>query len=81
MKAHETVRWHGLQIAEAVGLLDTDLDKGLSYSSPLDADSWLRLIAVAFGVSMIVAFEKRLRARAEADRGSDDTLEPAAHRI
>ena len=39
----------------------------------------LRLIAVAFGVSMIVAFEKRLRARAEV--GSDDILEPAAHRI
>jgi magnesium-transporting ATPase (P-type) len=51
------------------------------HSSPLDADSWLRLIAVAFGVSIIVAFEKRLRARAEVDRGSDDTLEPAAHRI
>jgi magnesium-transporting ATPase (P-type) len=165
MKAHETVRWHGLQIAEAVELLDTDLDKGLSeneakirlakygpnrvtrrpetpawkrfllqfhqplihmlllagaitaglgeivdsnrwllagvaammaaqlaftyvpfmnaafHSSPLDADSWLRLIAVAFGVSMIVAFEKRLRVRAEADRGSDDTLEPAVHRV
>ena len=49
------------------------------HSSPLGADSWLRLIAVAFGVSMIVAFEKRLRGRAEV--GSDDTLEPAAHRI
>lgn len=33
------------------------------HSRPLDADSWLRLIAVAFAVSMIVAFEKRLRAR------------------
>ena len=30
MKAHETVRWHGLEIAEAVELLDTDLDKGFS---------------------------------------------------
>ena len=30
MSAHETVHWHGLQIAEAVELLDTDLDKGLS---------------------------------------------------
>ena len=28
MKAQETVRWHGLEIAEAVELLDTDLDKG-----------------------------------------------------
>jgi len=30
MKAHETVRWHGLQIAEALELLDTNLEKGLS---------------------------------------------------
>ena len=51
------------------------------HSSPLGADSWLRLIAVAFGVSMIVAFEKRLRARAAVDRGSDDTFEPVPHRI
>lgn len=28
MKAQETVRWHGLEIADAVELLDTDLDKG-----------------------------------------------------
>ena len=28
------------------------------HSSPLGADSWLRLIAVAFGLSMILGFEK-----------------------
>jgi hypothetical protein len=156
MKAHETVRWHGLQIAEAVELLDTDLDKGLSenetgriawlfseavnLSTPLtrrvdefsryaggqlfqlagtgyDPAGELRLDSpptaprdhpaliecLKAGLlcndsqlvhregrwemedgpteAAIVAFEKRLRARAEADRGSDATLEPAAHRI
>ena len=30
MKAQETVRWHGLEIADAVELLDTDLNEGFS---------------------------------------------------
>jgi cation-transporting P-type ATPase F len=51
------------------------------HSHPLDADSWLRLIAIAFGVSMIVAFEKRLRSQAGTHRDFGSNLEPAADRI
>ena len=65
-------------------LLDTDpiaRDAMLADRCNVAFAGTLRLIGVAFGVSMVVAFEKRLRARAETGRGSGHALEPAAHRI
>jgi Ca2+-transporting ATPase len=69
--------------ARKAGLLHNEMDLAHPRidAIPFESEHQFMAIAVAFGVSMIVAFEKRLRARAEADRGSDDTLEPAVHRI
>jgi hypothetical protein len=50
------------------------------HTGPLDADAWLRILAVDFGASMIVAFEKWLRARVELHQPSAVLWQPLAHR-
>jgi len=50
------------------------------HTGPLDADAWLRILAVAFGASMIVALEKWLRARVEPHQASAVPWQPLAHR-
>ena len=50
------------------------------HTGPLDADAWLRILAVAFGASMIVALEKWLRARAEPHQAAAVPWKLLAHR-
>ena len=50
------------------------------HTGPLNADAWLRILAVAFGESMMVALEKWLRARVEPHQASAIPWQPLAHR-
>lgn len=50
------------------------------HTGPLDADAWLRILAVALAASTIVAFEKWLRARVEPHQASTVPWQPVTHR-
>lgn len=50
------------------------------HSGPLDAAAWLRILAVALAASLIVAFEKWVRARVEPGRVVAVSWQPLAVR-